>query len=88
MVFPNSDGDISINYIISYNPLELEGYAFAPVIEADYFSIAGCQWMLHIGDDQQKRDFFIQLLDAKYGYCIRQLEQILKVLKLMPVTTS
>ena len=64
IVRPNSKGDISLAYTISYDPKKLEGSAFGPVIHQDYFSVAGCQWLLHIGDDEQKRKFLIKLRDT------------------------
>jgi len=63
-VIPNSNGVVNINYTVSYDPKKIEGSAFAPNINKDYFSLAGCQWMLHIGDDKQKRLFNISLVDA------------------------
>ena len=50
--------------MISYDPKKLEGFPFAPKVHQNYFSAAGCQWLLHIGDDEQKRKFSIKIFDA------------------------
>ncbi|NNF00103.1 MAG: hypothetical protein HKN25_13865 [Pyrinomonadaceae bacterium] len=63
-VTPNENGEISIKYVISFDPGKMENSAFAPKIHQDYFSVAGCQWLLHFGDDGEKRDVSIEIVDA------------------------
>ena len=38
--------------------------AFAPKTHPEYFSVAGCQWLLHLGDDETKRRFTIGIKNA------------------------
>jgi len=61
---PNKSGDVSIKYVISFDPKELENSAFAPKISQNHFSVAGCQWLLHFGNDNEKRDVSIEIIGA------------------------
>lgn len=58
------DGNVALRYTISYDPKVMDDFAFAPNTGAKYFHVAGCQWLLHIGDDAQKRIFRIEIIDA------------------------
>jgi predicted metalloprotease with PDZ domain len=60
----NSKGEALIKYVLSFDPKIIEDSAFAPKIHQNYFSIAGCQWMLRIGDDEEKRDVSVEIVDA------------------------
>ncbi len=61
LIFPNQQGEVNIHYVISIDPSAVEGAAFAPIISQDYFDIAGCQWLLHIGDDTKEYVYSIEL---------------------------
>jgi len=64
IVTPNKKGRISLKYIISFDPKTIENSAFAPKIHSEFFSIAGCQWLLQIGKDDEKHDISIKIVDA------------------------
>lgn len=64
LIEPNSKGEVSLEYVISYDPKILEDYAFAPKVNANYFHIAGCQWLLHIGDNEKKQRFIVKVVDS------------------------
>ena len=63
IVTPDSNGNIAIEYVISYDPVKVNSSSFGPIVHQDYFSVAGCQWLLHIGEDKKARNYSIQLLN-------------------------
>lgn len=68
IVQPNAQGEIRLKYVLSFDPLELADNTFSPNVGNGYFHIAGCQWMLQIGDLKEKRPHLIELVDAPKGW--------------------
>jgi predicted metalloprotease with PDZ domain len=64
VVSPAADGSVALSYTISYDPQAMDAYAYGPNTGAGYFHVAGCQWLLHVGDDAEKRRFRIEIVDA------------------------
>lgn len=62
VIEPNSKGEIHLKYFLSFEP-KMDG-TFSPNVGKDYFHIAGCQWLLQIGDLKEKRQHKIELIDA------------------------
>jgi predicted metalloprotease with PDZ domain len=42
----------------------MDDYPYGPNTGAKYFHLAGCQWLLHIGDDGRERRFQIEVVDV------------------------
>ena len=61
VVYPAADGDVSVSYTISYDPVEMDNYPYAPNTGPNWFHVAGCQWMLRIGDDKKQRRISVEL---------------------------
>lgn len=70
IVAPAADGRVALRYTLSYDPKVMDDYAYGPNTGADYFHLAGCQWLLHIGDDGRKRRFRIEIVDAPPGWML------------------
>ena len=64
IVTPNKNGKASLKYTLSFDPKIIENSAFAPKIDSEFFSIAGCQWLLWIGKYEKKHDTSIEIVDA------------------------
>ncbi len=64
IVKPNEKGEVSLGYVLSFDPQMLENSAFAPKIHSEFFSLAGCQWLLRLPDDEKKIDYSIEIIDA------------------------
>lgn len=60
-VTPDSAGVITINYGISYDPVEMDRYAYAPITRPTFFHVAGCQWLLSIGPDQTEATYHVTI---------------------------
>jgi predicted metalloprotease with PDZ domain len=67
-VLPAEDGSVAVRYVLSYDPAVMEGYAYGPNVGPDFFHLAGCQWLLHIGDDAEKRRMRIRFVDVPKGW--------------------
>lgn len=57
MIRPNSQGEVHFEYRILYDTAYLENFSFAPAAGSDYFHLAGCQWMLPLGNQQEERQY-------------------------------
>jgi predicted metalloprotease with PDZ domain len=57
---PNEKKEVDITYKISYDPARMDDYSFGPVVTPYSFYLAGCQWMLPIGDIEKINDYDIQ----------------------------
>lgn len=68
LVNPNHQGIISIRYVISYDPAEMDRYAFAPVTGPSFFYVAGCQWLLPIGDLERNATYHFKLASPPEGW--------------------
>ena len=66
LAIPNKSGEINIEYSMAYG-MNLKR-AFAPVVSQEYFSLAGCQWLLHIGSDEKERFFSIKFDEIPLGW--------------------
>lgn len=65
VVQPSADGTVSLRYVLSYAPEVMDEYAFAVNTSNNHFHVAGCQWLLHIGDnDNQKHSISVEIVDA------------------------
>ncbi len=68
VVTPNDDGQATLAYTISYDPVELDGYAFGPIVTANNFHVAGCQWMLRIQPNDEIHELEINVVDVPEGW--------------------
>ncbi len=68
IIQPTPDGFAALRYTISYDPKAMDDYAYAPNTGAAYFHVAGCQWLLHIGGDAQKKLFKVEIVDAPQNW--------------------
>jgi predicted metalloprotease with PDZ domain len=64
VVVPSPRGIVALRYVLSYDPKVMDNYPYAPNTSADYFHIAGCQWLLHVGDDKQERPISVEIVEA------------------------
>lgn len=64
IVKPSADLKVSLRYVLSYDPEVMASHPYGPNTGSSYFHVAGCQWMLHIGDVAEKRPISIEILDA------------------------
>ena len=64
LVKPANDGTATIRYVLSYDNESLKNYPYSPNTGPDYFHVAGCQWLLHIGDDKTKHKFSVEIVGA------------------------
>lgn len=62
------DGLVSLRYTLSFDPAKLENATFSPNVSPLHFHLAGCQWMLRIGDTSEKRRHRIAYVDAPKGW--------------------
>jgi len=63
-VQPNIDNEVRLKYSLRYVPDSLKGYAFAPNVCKDRFDVAGCQWLLQIGNLSQEYEYHFTISDA------------------------
>jgi|GEM_PF-983514 len=68
LVWPNARKEISIKYIISYDPKVMDDMAFGPNVSASHFHVAGCQWLLPIGNISTKRNYQIEMIRPPKGW--------------------
>lgn len=68
LVIPNNKNEVSLTYTISYDPKILDDFAFAPNVSPSHFHVAGCQWMLPVGDISLKYNYEIKIIDAPQGW--------------------
>jgi len=64
MIEPNPQGEIRLKYVLSFDPQALADNTFSPNVGNGYFHAGGCQWMLQIGNTEEKRPHIIELVDA------------------------
>lgn len=60
-VIPNKEGLINLRYTLSFDPGEMDKYAFSPNTSTSHFHLAMCQWMLPIGDTNQKHRYVFEI---------------------------
>src|SRR4051812_29381389 len=48
----------------------MDQYAYAPNTGSDYFHVAGCQWMLHIGSDKEPQHILVTVTGAPRNWHI------------------
>jgi predicted metalloprotease with PDZ domain len=68
LVWPNANKEVSIKYILSYDPKTLDDFAFGPNVSASHFHAAGCQWLLPIGNISVKRKYKIEIIKPPKGW--------------------
>ncbi len=54
MVAANAKGRSTLRYTLSYDPKVMQDVSFGPNIGNKYFHLAGCQWMLSIGNPEKQ----------------------------------
>lgn len=64
LVQPNKKHEVCIKYVLSYDPAVMDGFSFGPNVGPSYFHLAGCQWMLPIGDISSVKKYIIKIVDA------------------------
>lgn len=64
LVKPAADGRVSIRYVLSYDDGALKNYPYSPNVGPGHFHVAGCQWLLHIGDDNKKNRISVEIVEA------------------------
>lgn len=64
LVTPSSNLKVSLRYTLSYDPEVMASQPYGPNTGPSYFHLAGCQWMLRIGDDTEKRRIVVEIKDA------------------------
>lgn len=67
---PGADGEISLRYTLSFDPLAMNENPYAPHTSANHFHLAGCQFLLQIGDENQKRRYRIEIFGAPQNWCL------------------
>lgn len=65
---PASDGYVSVNYTLSYDPAAMQQSPYAPSSGSDYLHLAGCQWLLPIGNDKEEREFDVEVRRVPRGW--------------------
>ncbi len=68
LVVPNKQNAIVLKYIISYDPKIMDGISFGPVVSTSQFHVAGCQWLLPIGDRAKKNRYEIRMSGVPKGW--------------------
>lgn len=69
-VQPNSDGMVTLRYTLSFDPKVMDNYPYSPNTSAEHFHLAGCQFILPIGDDNQKRRYQFEMTDVPKNWQI------------------
>lgn len=69
-VVPNEDGKVALRYTLSFDPGAMDKFPYSPNTGADYFHVAGCQFLLAFGEAKQKRAFQIEIDAAPVGWNI------------------
>lgn len=64
VIQPNPQGEIRLKYVLSFDPRALADNTFSPNVGNGYFHAGGCQWMLQIGNTEEKRPHIIELVNA------------------------
>lgn len=67
VVEPNPNGEIQLKYLISYDPAAMSG-TYSPNISPKRFHVAGCQWLLQIGDISRKNHLSIEMIDTPQNW--------------------
>ncbi len=70
VVTPGPDGKISLDYTLAYDPALFGHVSFGPNIAPDYFHVAGCQWLLRVGNSAQIDHYVIDFADAPAGWSL------------------
>lgn len=68
IVLPGPDGRVRLKYVISYDPQVMDGFSFAPNIGPTHFYVAGCQWLVRLGDSSSERLHKISIVDPPAGW--------------------
>lgn len=63
-------GAATVRYVLSFDPDRMERDAFAPSTSATHFHVAGCQWMLTVGDMREARDVSVELTGVPAGWSV------------------
>ena len=68
VVTPAPDGTVALRYVLSYDPEVMDDYPYAPNTSASHFHVAGCQWLLRVGDEARERVVSVEVVDAPKGW--------------------
>lgn len=67
-VTPNAQGHTTLRYTISYDPKVMQDVSFGPNIGSKHFHLAGCQWLLSVGDNEKPSKVKIRFDKALKGW--------------------
>jgi predicted metalloprotease with PDZ domain len=70
IVRPGPDGIVSLRYTLSYDPKVMDAAPYSPNTGPGHFHLAGCQYLLPIGDNNKKRRVRIEIRDVPKGWRI------------------
>lgn len=70
IVKPNADGSVSLRYTLSFDPKAMETSPYSPNTGPDHFHLAGCQYLLPIGDKDKKVKYQIEINSIPTGWKI------------------
>lgn len=65
-----ADGVARLSYRMSFDPVALQDYAFAPNTGPGHFHVGGCQWMLRMPGDDAPRPYRISLGAPPEGWTL------------------
>jgi len=68
LVRAGNDGWVSLEYTMSFDPQIFDEYSYGPNVGQEYFHIAGCQFLLHVGDDDEMRPYEFEMRDIPAGW--------------------
>lgn len=67
-VTPNKDGMVSLSYRLNFDPGKYQALPFGPSSGRDFLHVAGCQWLLRIGDPDQPSSYQVKLATDRRGW--------------------
>lgn len=68
MVTPNKDGQVTVRYRLSYDPVAAQSNSFGPITTPSQIQTFLCQWMLRIGNLEEVRSHTIALKNIPKGW--------------------
>ncbi|MDQ4120743.1 MAG: hypothetical protein M3209_04780 [Acidobacteriota bacterium] len=68
VVNPDINGVVRLRYTLSFEPQAMNENPYAPHTSANHFHLAGCQYLLQIGNENQKRRYQIEITQAPQNW--------------------
>ncbi len=68
IVEPVATGEVDLSYTLSYDPVEMRSRPYAPGTGPGYLHLAGCQWLLPVGDDKEERELRVKIGKVPAGW--------------------